>query len=295
MTSNSPLGTLSVLPRELRDKIYHKLISNKYYIFYSPLRFIPYSENLVESSREPRWRQADLAILRTSKSIYHEVTSRLHIAEFTFYVERFIHVVGPFANSNSVAYNPFKNLNHLMLNVEIILDLSSSFNFERDEDFWGTFDTDAESMLAKAQAGPLSFFAGSQVSRNTMVIRLAYYAPCVINITSSPLFHAIQQLTGFHTVVLLTDDLCSLDEWLSDETLITQVGRKYGARHWRKMFARHQTLLNEIGKELEPSLGPYNTSRFDPILPRNDLNCSITFHPLVNRDEIREVGLIPFR
>ena len=61
---NPSLGTLSILPREIRDEIYRHLLKSHFYLYHTSLR--------------PRSRSPHLSLLSVSKATYNEASSILY-------------------------------------------------------------------------------------------------------------------------------------------------------------------------------------------------------------------------
>ena len=85
MSANHPgLGTLSILPREIRDEIYRILVKDHYCFYYAATRPCRWTLKMVKKSRT---KKPDLALLFVSKATYNELSSMFYsesIFQFDF-------------------------------------------------------------------------------------------------------------------------------------------------------------------------------------------------------------------
>lgn len=155
--------------------------------------------------------------------------------------------------------------------VRIVLDLyymSDDFKFDLQQQ---GFSSEEQEFLSIIKAEPVSFFSGTSIMRKVCVIELFDSRPTsLLTLLSSPLMHAMCQLTGFTTVQVVLSTRA--DHWLKDNTL----------EPIRQMFLRLGTcpdfdiMVLRIISALEPSLGPFAGSRVDKTTPWNQ---HVTFHP----------------
>ena len=76
MDANSPgLGTLSILPREIRDEIYRNLVKDYYCFYYSSTIPCKWTLRMVLRSRT---KKPNLALLLVSKATYDELSSMFY-------------------------------------------------------------------------------------------------------------------------------------------------------------------------------------------------------------------------
>lgn len=184
----SPLGTLSVFPREIRDGIYGYLIGmDSVYRYY--LQMKPYtSKKWLPSPAIGRNPPTFFPILQLSKCIRREALTCLttqSMFEFDF-------------RSQSPSPSDIPFLDHL-LHITYAATMNPKF-------------ADYDPSL-KLSAGPLQLFAGAKIPQNICIVRLSDCTPDIGFHMDSPLFSAVSRLTGFKEVRMILYTL----SWYSDE------------------------------------------------------------------------------
>ena len=236
-----PFGDLSYFPREIRDEIYRHVLPKKYMTFESScvIRFVYYEND--------DWIWPKLSILRLSKAINEEATSIVY-SEGTFEFR-----YGYDWEHDGTRFQQHWNVD--FMNRIMNVDISTSDN------------------KGQPYAGTVQFFRGDVITRNSILIKLIYdHEDWSIKITTSPLFRALKQLTGFKTV-----------------TLRLMAVESYDAKNWEEVVL--EPLLTAVCKELEPTLG--NSSARSKVVPTNwDIAIGrkqqeIVFHP---RDHLAKMS-----
>lgn len=268
-----PLGNLSLFPREIRDEIYRHVCSSTYVAFYSSSIVRPithdkpnYCSNTF--SECDMCAEDHLSVLRLSKAINNEAMLILY-SEGTFVFEYGLGHTNPSGlkigytrlridsdwsfyrlgqeYDSGAPQHPYANIIERMTNIELRYDatLCQGLDFEWDM-------SDYSDSFTSAPAGPLEFFQGVVVMRDTITVelKLSNWINSATKMMTSPWFRALKQLTGFRTVILglvaeAEPCLPLLDpgrEWLdNDET--------------DKLYAGFEPLLHAMSKNLEPTLG----------------------------------------
>lgn len=249
----APLGTLSILPRELRDHIYSHVCDQGY--SYSFMGYSRYQHRYL-------WMEFNFPMLRVCRAIREEFFGSLFSNRF-FEIKHHV-----FSLETQRSHIPFLND---ISKVRFVLDL-----YYMSDDFKSYLQavpspSDERELLSAIKAEPVSFFTGTSVMRKECVIELCNCRPTsLLTLLSSPLMHAMCQLTGFTTVQL--DFSTYANRWLKDDT----------PQHIRKTFCRLGTcpgfdnMVLRVISTLEPSLGSFAGSRLDKSRPWNQ---RVTFHP----------------
>lgn len=117
-----------------------------------------------------------------------------------------------------------------------------------------------------APVGPLEFFKGAAITRETIVIELhlANWLKSAPRLTKLPLFKALKQLTGFKIVSL---GLYAAWEayFAPPRTTIDTLRKWLDAEQSDKLYAGFEPLLRAICKYLEHTLG--NASAMSELIP----------------------------
>ena len=249
----APLGTLSILPRELRDHIYNYVCKQKY-----RCRFV----NKSRYGLRERWTQCGHPMVRVCKAVRDEYHGFLFSRKF-FELE---HSLFSFwTQDRQIRYQrsdiPF--LDDISM-VRLVLDLyymSDDFKLHLQEQ---GFSSEEQVFMATIRAEPVSFFNGASILRKVCIIELYDCRPTsLLPLLSSPLMHAMRQLTGFTTVQLVFST--HPNHWLEDKT----------PEHIRQMFYCLETcpgfdaMVVRIISALEPSLGSFARSGLDKTRPWN--------------------------
>ena len=170
METPKPLGNLSLFPREIRDEIYGYIFPKKQYaaLYFDGRSY--FVENPHHYSQE--WTESNLSILCLSKTIKEEAIALL----FSKTVFR-LHC----STRSEYKTNPRP------LDVDWMTSIELFYNVD-------------------ASVGPLDLFRGDTVRRMSILIdlrvRSSWDDDNITNLTASPLFDALKQLTGFEEVRL---------------------------------------------------------------------------------------------
>ena len=227
-TAASALGTLSVLPRELRDEIFRLLAPDKISIswYWHTKDGFNYME---ENVRHAIGRYS--SVLQISKSIREEALQVLYThGTVSFNAHLVLHTRNPSYDSIGLrdtldgwATPTFSPLKRLVSNVEFTFDIRDAllkrpyYKFCREaeldaslfiEDDKGAFIPMYWKLksLASLPAGPVSLFAGAEVMRNSLTFKLTnYVVGWNDDFLESPFILAISQLTGFRDVTILLE------------------------------------------------------------------------------------------
>ncbi len=224
----TPLGTLSVLPLELQNKVYSHL-----YVRY--IRLYQRSSHMWNHMDD-----ADIPIKRVSKRVREEFLDVLY-AEAVFIIDDY-HL--------SIR----ERTDHRILFIDRIQNLKYLASMYLESDKASTEDLadlhQVNEALTEKTAEPISFFTGAEVSRKTCVIELRDITPKALLIIQSPFIDAIKGLTCFRTVVL---ELYSFArDWCPEDALAYVQGDPSNANH----VVRFRAIADAMSRALEPSLGP---------------------------------------
>ena len=256
----SPLGTLSRLPRELRDEVYWWSFADengscRFTYLVSGWKLKDRSVSLLEVSSMTR--QEALEALRT-----------YGMFGFESYV---------FALFTELDEIPFvQYISHLTFFRDIYAD---GFNLRLSED-----DPDSvEQYMSSIPAGPLIHFTGNEVSRNTCEMNLNF--DTIVSVSSllrSPMVEAMSQLTGFKAV---TVNIIHLDDEDGGREAIMKTDYQQNA--YRALiedphFSGFTALTTGMVVALEPTLGQCEASDIRCNKWDFSLKRSLVFHPLAS-------------
>lgn len=259
-TVPSPLGTLLILPREVRDEIDGWVVGKgTVYEFSDPTALRHYGHRM-------KWSMdtygESFNILRLSTYIRREALICLY-AQGRFSFRRYLYDLSCLSQSDIPFFDRISNI-------------------EFDFDFEYT-SKDLEDIALRRTAGPLSLFTGTQLSRNICKITLLGWRTDLKILFESPFVTdeshvtgAISQLTGFKEVrvILLTDYF----EWKDNAGLHPP---------WVQVFDDVAPMAKMVGGILEPSLGVCSVEE-DAVKERRQgfyLRWVFTFHP---QDHLRQ-------
>ena len=222
MNTPSPLGALSVLPREIRDEIYRNLFAEKKYFWH----------NIMFSTifTSPSDAEYAVSVLRLSKAFNEEAIPIMY-SEGTFCFRYALQEPTEFVGQHDSIYS--------MTKVEFFYDasLESELNFNHNEDL----DWNLSRFYDCARAGSLDLFQGDTIVRDSIIIvlLLCEFWGHAAMLIESPLFVALKQLTGFKAVTLrlaIEEEEC--DAWPRP-----------------KLFRRLRPIIKAMSEFLEPTLG----------------------------------------
>ena len=267
--TNNPLGDLSLLPPEIRDEIYrHSLPQGKYY--WSTL-LIPSGFYDHDPCLHPCTRRNEPTVLCLSKAIKEEAMSVFYL-DGTFVYRYGIEELGSLVPQQSSADN--------MNNIEIFYNASLPAMDSGDE----LVNHNTSVSYDLATAGPLNSFRGDTITRKSIhiVLALCKWWRYATKMSTSPLFDALKELTGFETVTLslaaavaghyVDDD----DWWPKDE-------------EWEGLYTGFGSVLYEMSISLEPSLG--KSSAVSELEPQEIIDDCLS--GLMYRSGIRDVVFHP--
>ena len=296
MEISKSLGRLSVLPRELRDKIYAYLVPVVYNIIWYTVsngEAPVFVKSKLLRARRSDHTAFDMTILLSSKVIHEEAVRVLYsqgIFRFStpYYVisdtpHAVINIFGcplPLPPHRLGAF-PDTSITSRIKNVELSynpdLDVLLSMNTEQAREF------NLTTSLCSASPGPVALFSGNSVQRNSAFIkfRVSERSDYPSEIISSPLFNVLKQLTGFRSVIL------KVSIWMELENN-RQMDQGYRSE---RLCTGLERLLNELTVALEPTLGNGATSELEI---RDDLSLGlgcrsrqVMFHP---RDHLAKMS-----
>ncbi len=269
-TVATPLGTLSILPPELRDEIYRLLCSDTYY------RISKRKWNISRSHRPWSVRHhSDLNMTGSSKSIRQEYLAVLH-AEAVFSIQESDNLGWKRLTRDEI---PFVDQ---VQKVEVIDYPDDGVQYD-----WlcyreGDDIREENEQLFRKGAEPFSLFIETGIPRKICIIRLVIEMPKAILIIHSPFFDAIRRLTDFKTLTLEIDsflrdphrhDFWSSDSELSYDELTAYIG---GDSSHMDHAGAVKVIAESMKGALEPSLGPSTMSeeRLEKVI-----HWEIKFHP----------------
>lgn len=229
----TPLGTLSIFAREARDEIYRHVCKQEYW-YLEEGTWLSYRQS---NSFWKGQRLHKLPILQVCKTICEEFLPVL-CSEGEFEINQ-----SSFSYKTQRSDVPFVNE---ISNIKIVLSLTQGAIHYTDgsPNSWGSL---------WSSAGPVSFFTGTSVMRNTCVVKLSECTPLTLLLLKSSLMLAISQLTGFKTVRLILST--GPDYWLKGDT----------PEDVREIFRgldtcpAFDTIVFRISHALGPALGSFTT------------------------------------
>ncbi len=222
----SPLGNFSVFPREIRDEIYRHFFSESYSDWYCTVSRThrQMANPYYLGSGRNSFSRSSLSILCLSRAIKEEGKAVLYpqvMFSFYFEMECPFEEVPPHLSTDN------------MTKIRLFYDATQNLVWNGLKDY------------GSAGAGQLCFFLGDTIMRKSILVDLELGGNWhdATEMTESPLFSALGQLTGFETVTLslsLGDD--EYGQWPDDG-------------EWGELYAGFGTVLGEMSKYLEPTLG----------------------------------------
>lgn len=267
-----PLGALSLFPREIRNEIYrHSLPTTKYYWsrIVRSAEIYDAVESLCRNPNVKEWYEPNLSVLCLSNAIQEEVMDVIYLnGTFVFQCNR------EEAEEKIPRHSSIDNMTKIEIFYNVALD--SEMEFVND---WSIRDN-TSLCYGCAKAGPLDFFRGDTIARKSILIilELCEWWRYATFMTESPLFEALEQLTGFETVTLRLRAAYNPWRW-----------PKKG--EWGKLYTGFESLLSEMSESLEPTLGKSSAMSE---LPPEQIGLSlayrgireVVFHPRKHRAAI---------
>ncbi len=244
------LGTLSTLPRELRDEIYSYMCNQR-----CPYEFL---EN------GTKWCGLGLSMLKVSKAIREEFLTVLY-TKGVFVIHRYWYVLKirrtdiPFFNDIS--------------NIQISLDLSDIL-FEIHPVDEEEFHMNEIQHRSAIKGRPVSYFTGTSIMRNTCTISLNECSPeMLLPLLKSREFYAMSQLTGFKNVQLRFS--ADANDWLKLKTPqpVREEFHKLGT------CPGFETMVLRTSSALERTLGSFTVTRGRWTDDSETWDQHVTFHP----------------
>ncbi len=248
------LGTLSILPRELRDEIYSHMCNQT-----CPYRFVEPACWLTGL----KWDGKGRSMLEVSKAVRKEFLTVLY-SKGVFEMDQ--HSVLPYTQRSDIPF--FNDIS----NIQSSLDLADILY---EAELLLESDSGELPNYLNMRGRPFSYFTGTSIMRNKYIITLHGCSFSLLLPLESQEFYAIFQLTGFKTVQLRfrTD----ADDWLKPET----------PPHIRQEFYKlgtcpgFETMVLQTSTALERTLGSFTVTR--GYVKRSDLYRywvqHVTFHP----------------
>lgn len=257
MTTLTPLGHLSVLPREIRDQVYYQLIAKHYRGYYSnaiirPANYGKHHHFYTLSTRRRRKTYTGLVILRLSKVIHEEAMPILYTRSI-FNFEKIFVYGGP---SSPIPKSLNTKITDRLMKIEI------GYNMELDDRPLDYTEVRAQQYRAsrffcKAPSGPLEIFRAGDVQRNSMTVMLELddWASYAFKLKTSPLFLAIKEFTMFRSVILRLS--------IAPESYCPAVGTTQkvikeweAAEQCEELYAGLNSVLRVMSKSLEVTPDP---------------------------------------
>lgn len=213
---NPGLGTLSQLPREIRDEVFRYTIEGRY-LFNQPSTH-PYEAMTARKTRKQLVRNFRFAIFQVSKAMHNEATS-------IFYSES---VFRDFVDMPSyLAFLPAQ-MTDRMMKIELVFDF---------HDLHGEWTDLGPYAIEDALTATLERFTGLGSLRKTLLLEFELFGHDIRELLSDHLFGRLKALVGFRTVIVGS----SPRSFLSSKT---------GHR------AKFEGIAQVIEKELVPTMGP---------------------------------------
>lgn len=256
----SPLGALSVLPREIRDKIYSNLFGKQCEVDLAA------AIRPLQSSQKP-WTGSQLGIIFSSKSIREETLPLLSSTTFVVY-----HNLG----RNEIISSKAPNVGFVdrIMNVRIHYEIPWSQMY--------THDSSSSGPAFRA----INLFKGPNIKRDLIIVDLivVQWLRNSPNIMDSPLFEALKNLTGFESVVLRLSARANAYFPLLKDTPEDMIIAWVATEQWEELYGGFLFLLPAMGQKLEPTLGPSSDlSELKPSPGLDDLRLrgyrQLEFHP----------------
>ena len=252
----TPLGTLSTLPRELRDEIYGHVNDHEYYT----------SDSMRENCGKWRSRKdksLGLPMMMLSKAIRQEFLAVL-CGKAVFMLENADRAGGtPWERKRIPFVDHILNVRYVALLVHPSMPFSELSRILRDPRI-------AKKFLSERSAKPVEFFTGTEVLRNNCSIELHSVIRTVIPVLQSPLMVAIKGLTGFKILTLKL----RLEAWnwsRNDVLIFYEENQSYADQ-----IVGLRDTANAFRSALEPSLGP---TIFSENYDNGIASMKFTFHP----------------
>lgn len=213
----APLGTLSILPRELRNQIYSHVCSPSYY-------YTTWYDKSRMTDRQIWYGESEDSLsLLVSKMMHAEYRSVLY-SDGLFEIDRFA-----FSNKIQRNYMPFVND---ICNVSILLDLDHPYERRISPSYEGQ-------RISSIRAEPVSYFTSGSRMRRKCRLELRNYSQNALLLLQSPLIRAISRLIGFKTV-----------------QLVFSTKPKYWDKDMEP-YESLKTIIHGISCALEPALGSF--------------------------------------
>lgn len=257
-TSNppTPLGILSILPRELRDEIYLYL-HNQRFFFHSP--------------DSHQWRSRVRKILpamRLSTAIRDEflaIRCTDTVFDLSDWGSRGNGEIGGWTGTcerGELLY--LDRIQHVLYRVRLSLE---TYNWARGGHFGSAEARRRDDERTRTRnAEPISFLTGTEVLRNSCLIPLSPFTPKLEYLLQSPFMNAVKGLIGFKTVTLETFLVRSF--YLPDGVDATNHA------------TRLRAFMDALRATLEGSLGPGVISEVSKMRIESELvESKITFRP----------------
>lgn len=236
-------GALFILPRELRDKIYHLLFKKNYVIYITRRR---------NSIIAPRKDEYDFAILEVSKAVSLESLDIL-------YSESVFRCSVDFVEHSNLAFST--QFNKRMKNVEIDLEGLSALPWL---DFPPSSSSTYQDHINMICESAITDLTGPEIGHNSLRIRLLCGPPII-----EPLFvHILERVKGLMGVRTLILEVFPIHLSFQESGWPGHVHEPL----WRLLETRVAQIRQEIKDTLEPTLGPSAEGYQEEVQ-------HLTFHP----------------
>ena len=272
-TTPTPLGTLSTLPRELRDEIYGHIHDHEYYTSN------PMGEDC-RKWRSRRNRSLGLPLMILSKAIREEFLAIL-FDKAVFVLRKTGRARGAICKREQI---PFIDQ---ILNVGFVASLFLPGDMPIHKASPMLKDPrKADKYMSKRSAKLVGFFTGTEVLRNNCSIELRSATPRVMPVLQSPMILAVKGLTGFKIVTLKLGT--GVRRWSLDKARMVKGGDLSDADYAAE-FTEFRGMANAFRSALEPSLGPSAISEDCD----KDFAWELTFRPrdyVANRNKLKAIS-----
>ena len=262
------LGSLSVLPRELRDDIYAYIVPQGYTAKWHAVthrgNHYTFSRHQEPGFEKPRYKYFELpnapgfniTIFLLSRIIHEE-------AMIVFYSLGTFRFPTPCCQLNGIYRFPNTNIANHIMNVELFYDMSLKTLLHLNAK--GPQDLPSTTLFWSPSPGPTALFKGNDIKRNSAFIQLDFFewSNHKTKIIPTTLFDDLKQLTGFRTVTLKLEKISG------------NSGRDRAA--WKKWRIELRSMLQGFRASLEPSLGYGVMSELEVISKLQ--SCQVLFHP----------------
>ena len=235
--NTNPIGTLSLLPPELRDQIYDHVLDASYVVFWTSHR----NDGHASPDGVNPTVSADLEVLHVSKALGAEAGARLFSNATVFaYLIRF-------DGHDRLSRPPPKGVTEKMMNVEFVIDTGAPLEgeyvgmIEDDVEFyersaWGDDMNPVSMDDGKVRRPPTVYrpatmdprceasvdhFTGTAIERNNLLVTFRDFDENFHLFTATRFFQTLKECVGFRTVTMGLE-WWQLDGWVANTTAVAE-------------------------------------------------------------------------